>query len=455
MENFIFAIKLTTCSDKLFLPYLYSVNIVKIKKEPVNNTFCHSLLISTALNSYKLYLLLITGGFFMLTFTNDFTQTDYYHFPHIDAENILYFDIETTGFSVDTSSLYLIGCCYKKGKQFHFIQWFADTYDSEAELLHAFFQFMNNFSVLVHFNGNTFDIPYLEKKCAQYSLPYNFSSIQSIDIYKKVSPYRKNLSFKNLKLKTIENFLSITRKDGMDGKKLIKLYGTYMQERFKNKNPEKIEELQNILLLHNQEDVQNLPMVSSFLSYIDLFESLPEIIDISFFNKEHIRLSNKISMCDINIPDYCCITFTVPERFSLLRSEDSFFYTFLNNNYSVTLSFDKTTATLTLPVIHDTLKYYYPNYKDYFYLPKEDRAIHKSVGIYVEKEYRRKATTDTAYIKQTGLFLPQLEAVFHPFFQYQKKDKLSFFEISETLLSHKNQFHTFLLKWWTTLLLKR
>lgn len=394
----------------------------------------------------------------MLTITKDFDTTNYYHFPHIASENILYFDIETTGFSADTSSLYLIGCCYKKDNRFHFIQWFADTYDSEPELLHAFFQFMNNFSVLVHFNGDTFDIPYLEKKCIQYSLPYDFSCIESIDIYKKISPYRKKLSLENLKLKTIEKFLSITREDIMDGGKLIKLYGTYMQERFKNKNPEKIEELQHILLLHNQEDVENLPAISTILSYIELFQTLPKIIDISFFTKGDvpIYLSNEIFVNNINIPDYCRITFTVPEIFSsMLKNETNFLYAIPNNECSASLTFDDTTATLTLPVIHDTLKYYYSDYKDYFYLPKEDRAIHKSVGIYVEKEYRKKATADTAYLKQTGLFLPQLISVFHPSFQYQRKDKLSFFQIIETFDFHTKQFQSFLLQWWKELLLKR
>ena len=42
-------------------------------------------------------------------------------------EQLLFFDIETTGFSGDTSQLYLIGCVYHDGFGWKLIQWFADT----------------------------------------------------------------------------------------------------------------------------------------------------------------------------------------------------------------------------------------------------------------------------------------------------------------------------------------
>lgn len=44
--------------------------------------------------------------------------------------------------------------------------------------------------------------------------------------------------------------------------------------------------------------------------------------------------------------------------------------------------------------------------KDYYYLPKEDRAIHRSIACYVDKAYRQKATAATCYIRQEGIFLP-------------------------------------------------
>ena len=83
-------------------------------------------------------------------------------------EDLLFFDIETTGFSGASSQLYLIGCVYFDGFGWRLIQWFADTRGCEAQLLDAFFSFMKDFRVLVHFNGDGFDIPYLLKCCSLF-----------------------------------------------------------------------------------------------------------------------------------------------------------------------------------------------------------------------------------------------------------------------------------------------
>ena len=96
----------------------------------------------------------------------------------------MFFDIETTGFSGEYSTLYLIGCTYYREGGWRLIQWFADTLNAEEELLHAFFKFMEPFRFLIHFNGDGFDIPYLLKRCKAYDLEYDFQEIESIDIYR-------------------------------------------------------------------------------------------------------------------------------------------------------------------------------------------------------------------------------------------------------------------------------
>lgn len=56
-------------------------------------------------------------------------------------EELLFFDIETTGFSGGRSRVYLIGAvCFERGC-WRLTQWFADTPDSEAALLRAFLMF--------------------------------------------------------------------------------------------------------------------------------------------------------------------------------------------------------------------------------------------------------------------------------------------------------------------------
>ena len=51
-------------------------------------------------------------------------DSDYTFFgiPDVSKEKVLYFDIETTGFSPATSILYLIGCVYCDDEGFKFRQ---------------------------------------------------------------------------------------------------------------------------------------------------------------------------------------------------------------------------------------------------------------------------------------------------------------------------------------------
>ena len=63
-------------------------------------------------------------------------------------EELLFFDIETTGFSGAHSNLYLIGCTYYRDGGWHLIQWFADTKTAEKDLLDHFFAFLKQYKNL-------------------------------------------------------------------------------------------------------------------------------------------------------------------------------------------------------------------------------------------------------------------------------------------------------------------
>ena len=48
-------------------------------------------------------------------------------------------------------------------------------------------------------------------------------------------------------------------------------------------------------------------------------------------------------------------------------------------------------ATINAPIYTEELKFFFDNYRDYYYLPAEDMAVHKSVASYVDKNYREPA----------------------------------------------------------------
>lgn len=144
-------------------------------------------------------------------------------------DQILFLDIETTGFTPRTSYLYLIGCAYYSDGCWRTRQWFAQSYMEEFQIITAFFEFAASYKYLIHFNGNNFDLPFIQHKCEQLHLPYNFDGFEGLDIYKRVSFYKYFLKLPNCKQKTIEKFLGIEREDAFTGGELIGVYHDYVK----------------------------------------------------------------------------------------------------------------------------------------------------------------------------------------------------------------------------------
>jgi hypothetical protein len=90
------------------------------------------------------------------------------------------------------------------------------------------------------------------------------------------------------------------------------------------------------------------------------------------------------------------------------------------------------------------LKYFYPNYCDYYYLPMEDRAIHKSLAEFVDRSHRKKATAKTCYQKVSGIFLPEPEPVFSPILYKEYKDKLIYTQFTLEMFEDKTSSEAYL-----------
>lgn len=348
----------------------------------------------------------------MLTFESSFTaETQNFSSGAFPVEKILYFDIETTGLSADTSSLYLIGCLYYRDAAWHILQWFADDYQSEAALLTSFFSFMKEFDILVHYNGSGFDLPYLQKKCRQHRLSFSFDKIQSLDIYKELFPYKKLFSLPDFKQKTLEKALGIYRKDTYDGGQLIHVYVEYIHKKLKQEDG--CSECLSLLLLHNKEDLEGLFGCSVLL--------LPP------------RLERRDAATELSYQ------LTLPyalEKPLLLEKE------------GLSLQIENNIGILTLLPFTGELKYFYRDYKNYYYLPLEDTAIHKSIAEYVDRAYRERAKASNCYSKRKSRFLPVPSADFFPeevpLFYQTYRDKTAWFEVTEEFLKDPDRLLSYL-----------
>ncbi len=355
----------------------------------------------------------------MITVQKQLHLPDTYPLERIGRlEDLLFFDIETTGFSGDHASLYLIGCTWYQSGTWNLIQWFADTRESETELLHSFFLFLKKFRILIHFNGDGFDLPFLLKRCSHLGLSYDFSEVESFDIYKKIRPYRKLLELDSLKQKSIERFLGISRKDQYSGGQLIEVYQDYLMtgETF----------LYDLLMLHNEDDLRGMPVILPILSYPDFLEH-----------------------------DFCLSGQQILEETDIFGDKHKLLELTCESEYAVPVPFENLASPirlrgcgrqliLTIDLYEGTLKHFYPNYKDYYYLIYEDTAVHKSVGEYVDRSARVKATAKTCYSKQCGCFVPQFEPVFEPVMKQELKDKISYISLSNLPLKDASCFQKYL-----------
>lgn len=320
-------------------------------------------------------------------------------------EHSIFFDIETTGFSPANSTLYMIGCARRKNNRICIDQFFAEKPEEEAEILAAFFQMLSPYTTIITFNGVGFDIPYLKAKADHYKIPEHFRDFEYLDIFKSVSSIKFLLKLENYKQKTIESFLCLKREDEKTGGDLIHVYFTHV------KHP--TEETMHLLRIHNYEDVLHMIDLLSVLSYLEVL------------NGQYTILSHRIDhyhAYDGTEGEEWIITmqndYPVPRQLSC--KQDCFY-----------LMIGKNRTSLRIPVYEGELHYFYSNYRDYYYLKKEDMAIHKSVASFVDKEYRENAKASNCYTRKSGKFLPQYNSVMQPEFRKEYKDKISYFEMTD------------------------
>lgn len=318
----------------------------------------------------------------MKTFTYRFENTspliDMSVFGNID--DLLFFDIETTGLSPSSSFIYMIGVGYYKDTSFNIVQWFAENSLEESKILSDFYEFIDSFTSIIHFNGQMFDIPFVEKRSQKLKIECPISEKQSFDIYKIIKPYKTILGLQDLKQKTLESFLGINRDDLYSGGELIPVYKKYSM------HPNA--ELLDLLLLHNKEDVFNMTNLLLILEYRRIsdikfkYNNLSENIYKDYNNNENIEL-------------LITGTYELPFK-NNIRS--------IKNNIYLNLS-SKGTFSLRIPVINDELKYFFKDTSNYYYMPELDCAVHKSVASGVDKSRRKPANKNNCYIRTTDSFV--------------------------------------------------
>ncbi|MCQ2401201.1 MAG: ribonuclease H-like domain-containing protein [Lachnospiraceae bacterium] len=355
-------------------------------------------------------------------------------------ERLIFFDIETTGLKAGQSSLYLIGTVDFHEGLWWLSQFFAEDPSEEPALLSAFSDIISekkkgqDHVILVSFNGDTFDIPYIREVERQYGKPSSFRDTVSLDLLKEIRPFKKLTGLPNLRLKTVEKLFGVMREDVYSGGELIYVYEEYLRLSHILKggceDTELNEALRNkcldCLLLHNAEDIADMPLCMGILSYRLLKDG-------EFTLRKAEVTKDPVSGGEI----YDAV-------FSLKAPLPKGVY-YEDENFVLSVSEDGSSLMeVTARLVNTEMRYYFQDFKNYYYLPFEDYAIHKSVGEFVDRKNRRQATAQTCYTKKEGLFIPEPEPVFTPVF-YRTYKGMKYAEFCEEMLKDTGKIKEYVL----------
>ena len=184
----------------------------------------------------------------------------------------------------------------------------------------------------------------------------------------------------NCKQKTIEGLLHTTREDTYTGGELIDIYHEYVLD----SDPKK----EYFLLLHNEEDIKGMLEIVAALAIPDLF-CLPikvKKVHANYYKDIHQNQCPEIIM-----------TLKLPTALPTELSYEANGCYFIGNGE---------VGKLRVPIYEGELKYFYSNYKDYYYLPTED-------------------------------------VIFTPFFKKDYDDKELYFELTDEFKTKREDFNLY------------
>lgn len=408
-----------------------------------------------------------------------------------DPDRILALDIETTGLSPQQNAIYLIGCAYREDGVWRLIQWFDETGTGESDILTSFLLFAKKYDTLLHYNGARFDLPFLSARIVHNGLQLlpgaeNFpADRKSVDLYKLLQPYKKLFSLPDLRQQTVEQFVGTGRTEDRSGKDLVRIYRAYaaaelaacstrtnaqeeihrdldrakriaMVEQMLEQNSLYTElsltetasdpetkagraSMRSMLLEHNAADTAGLIAISDLLAWNDLFCAELDVYKAqanTYRNADGDPVQELIMYAHADV---------IPETAGGAAAE-SFWSSaealppITANADGAYLTVNGRRITIKVPIYNGRIYYYYANYKDYYYLPELDQAIHKSISTFVDESRRVQATPRTCYTAKVGSFLPEWKLLHEPVFRREYDEKGAWFEFTQEMKRDKAFF---------------
>ena len=297
------------------------------------------------------------------------------------SEHTLLLDIETTGFSNESESVYLIGTAYRTDDKITVTLYFAESPDEESRILKHFCDDLPGFTQLITFNGDRFDLPFLWKRMEKHKLnPDCISQPISTDLLKSIRKNKKLLHLEHCNQKAIEEFLEIKRIDSFGGGELIPIYRHY--SRYPNASDKQL------LFRHNHDDVTGMLFLLPMLAYENLKSSALSLVRTDWDWEENLLMAT----FEAGV--------AVPKPLHI-------------HEHSLHMIVEKNTLKTAIPIHRGTLRYYFPSPAKYVYLTRENTVIPKILATGIPPTEKRPAKQEECYVTADGDFVGLDSKLFH------------------------------------------
>ena len=166
-----------------------------------------------------------------------------------NKEEILVLDLETTGLGRGETLAFMIGLGYYENEQFVVEQIFLPEPDAEVNSFDRLIELLQSKSLLITFNGKTFDVPVLESRLLYHQIWLDLRAMEHLDLLHIARRLWKR-KLPSCALETIEFYVLSHIRDkelDIDGSQIPQTYYQYLV----NGDPELIRRI----FIHNHHDI--------------------------------------------------------------------------------------------------------------------------------------------------------------------------------------------------------
>lgn len=304
----------------------------------------------------------------------------------LSNKNVAFFDIETTGFSRKNNNVILIGMLYQSKDCIVIKQFFAESLSDEKAILTSFKDVISNFDIYISYNGDTFDIPFLNAKYNMYNLDFSLDKDLSLDLLKIVKRNKDILQLENCKLKTIEKKLGLDRQDKISGKESVEMYKKFLKTQDEN--------LKNTILKHNYDDIYYLPKLLNIYDFISQYNEVNFEIP---YNDSNIKFT--LNLERLLLKGDILSTSGIVENISIANQ------VYYDENYSFNLDTTKRDVNISIQLNQG----YLSSHKECFYINTDNFNI----PFDVEDQTSYNVPNNIIIVKEEGKFIyPNIKNIF-------------------------------------------